>query len=452
MPLDPTTERHLLARLARSQSERRIPSLVAGLVRGGELVWSAGRGEVEGIEPDHDVQYRIGSITKTFVAVLVMRLRDEGLIDLARPVTSYVPDCGLGAATVAQVLSHTSGLRSETNPPWWERTAGGDYAHLAADTLGAAGARVGDPGRRFHYSNTGFGLLGQLVAQLRDAPWHEVLQAEVLAPLGMSRTTVRPASPAAQGYAVHPWADVLLAEPEHDHGAMAPAGQLWSTVADLARWASFLAGDTGDVLAPATLEEMARPIGLNDGDGAWTGAYGLGLQVWNNGGRRTLGHGGSMPGFLALLETEPHGGDGVVLAANTTAGWDADLGTELLAILRAREPRIVPAWRPTPVDEQHLLLTGIWYWGPTPVGIRADEGGALAITGIGRGGRTSRFAPSGTDRWTGLDGYYAGETLVAVRAADGTPSALELGSFVYTRAPYAPGVGVPGGDVPWETS
>ena len=101
-------------------------------------------------------------------------------------------------------------------------------------------------------------------------------------------------------------------EPEHDAVAMAPAGQLWTTVSDLGRWAAFLAradrpersaAAAGDsVLAASTLAEMREPRGLMDLPGqAWTTAYGLGIQLWNVDGHRSFGHGASMPGFLAEL-------------------------------------------------------------------------------------------------------------------------------------------------------
>src|SRR5690606_32767626 len=95
-------------------------------------------------------------------------------------------------------------------------------------------------GRRFHYSNPGYALLGALIEKVRGASWEDVLRREVLEPLGLSRTSVRPVAPHADGWAVHPWADVLLPEPAEDLGRMAPAGQLWSTTTDLARFAAFL--------------------------------------------------------------------------------------------------------------------------------------------------------------------------------------------------------------------
>ena len=161
--LTETTRAALDARLAAEQAEHRLPSVVAGLVRDGELVWSgaAGDGTVE-----H--QYRCGSITKTFVAVQVLRLRDAGALRLTDLVEAHVPGTAAGGATLAQLLAHSSGLRAETAGPWWERTPGTGFAELAASSLGPDGARV-RPGRRFHYSNVGYAVLGELVARDRKS-------------------------------------------------------------------------------------------------------------------------------------------------------------------------------------------------------------------------------------------------------------------------------------------
>ena len=431
----------LLARLASEQSSQRLPSVVAGLVRDGELVWSAGRGRVEGVTPDADVQYRCGSITKTFVGVCVMRLRDEGRLALSDPVQRFLPDTGVGELTIAQLLSHSSGLRAETGAQWWERTPGGDLAQLTADTL-RGGTRF-DAGRRFHYSNVGFGVLGAIVGELRGAPWGDVVRDELLTPLGMHRTTPRPQPPAAPGLAVHPWADLVLPEPEHDAGAMAPAGQLWSTVADLARWAAFLTGARSDLLAAATLAEMREPRVVNDvPDQDWSVGYGLGLQLWNHAGARRYGHGGSMPGFLAGVEIT-EAGDAVVVYANATTGLRSELGSDLLEILADEEPRLPEEWRPAAPEPGVLEMLGHWYWGPAPY-LLAARGDQLELRAVGRG-RESRFRATGPDAWIGLDGYHTGEPLNAIRLPDGSLSHLDLGSFIFTRAPYDPAGPIPGG-------
>ena len=121
-PLLEATARALLARTARAQRTSRVPSLTAGVVRGGGLVWSAGAGAVQ--EPHDDVQHRLGSISKTVTAVAVMRLRDEGRLHLDDPVDRHLPGTPFGSRTVGQLLSHTAGLRAESPGAWWERVPG----------------------------------------------------------------------------------------------------------------------------------------------------------------------------------------------------------------------------------------------------------------------------------------------------------------------------------------
>ena len=436
--LDETTARLLLARTARAQRDSRVPSLLAGVVRDGALAWSTGCGAVE--EPHVDVQYRIGSITKTITAVAVMRLRDEGLLDLDDPLDRHVPGTSAGDRTVGQLLSHTAGLRSESPGQWWERVPGLDWPGLtgpltAADVPHAAG-------RRFHYSNLGYGLLGELVARLRGRPWADVVRDEVLLPLGMTRTTPRPSGRAAQGLAVHPWADVVLLEPEHDGGAMASAGQLWATLTDLARFGAFLLGDTADVLSEATVDEMAEPAGVDPSAAGWS-AYGLGLQVVRHGDRTLLGHGGSMPGFLASVLVDRGEAMGTVVLANATSGLDGELVRDLQAVVREREPYVVAPW--TPAGEVPALeLAGVWHWGTSTYGVRLTADGLLHLLPLLGAGRGSRFRPTGEGSWIGLDGYHADEVLTVVRV-QGAVVALDLGSFVFSRTPYDPAAPQPGG-------
>ena len=184
--------RLLAARTAQEQASHRLPSLAAGLARRGALVWSGGRGRIDGENgpaPDADVQYRAGSITKTFVAAAVMRLRDEGQLDLSDPVGQYFDAADASRLTIGQLLSQTSGLRAETSGPWWERIPGSPFESLTQASLGPD-ARRHRPGRRFHYSNVGFALLGHLVSTVRNKPWHDVIAEELLTPLGMTLSLI----------------------------------------------------------------------------------------------------------------------------------------------------------------------------------------------------------------------------------------------------------------------
>jgi CubicO group peptidase (beta-lactamase class C family) len=442
----PTTRRALLHRIAVAQAEGRAPSLVAAVVRGGRVVWHGSRTSVDGHAPDENVQYRIGSITKTFTAVLVLRLRDEGLLDLGDPLEKHLPGTGAGEVTIAELLAHTSGLAAESPGPWWERTAGSLRPELS-DVLGEQ-PFLHPSGRRFHYSNPGYTLLGALIEKLRGAEWEDVLRREVLEPLGLNRTTARPQAPHAGGWAVHPWADAMLAEPVEDLGRMAPAGQLWSTTADLARFAVFLARGDDRVLSAASVREMRTPAAppepVDVVDGA---AYGLGVQLQHREGRLLVGHGGSLPGFLASLTLSVEDDVAAVVLANCTSGpLVALVAADLVRIVAEAEPRIPEPWRPMrEVDEAALELAGQWYWGTYAFALRLTADGLVSLEPLSGKGRRSRFRGNGDGTWTGLEGYYAGELLKAVRRPDGAVDHLDLGSFVFTRQPYDEGAAVPGG-------
>src|SRR6478736_1456378 len=163
--IDPATARHLHRVLATEQRRGRLPSVAAGIVRDGGLAWSDAVGTLDGRAAgeaaDPDTQYRMGSITKTFVAVAVMRLGDAGHLDLLERFEDHVPGSQLGGATIAQLLSHGAGVQAETNGPWWERTPGADWDELAGSSVGQRFRA----GRRFHYTNVGFAALGELVAR-----------------------------------------------------------------------------------------------------------------------------------------------------------------------------------------------------------------------------------------------------------------------------------------------
>jgi CubicO group peptidase (beta-lactamase class C family) len=435
----PATRRALTHRVAVGQAEGRTPSLAAAVVQDGGQAWFGSRSMLAGHEPDGGTQYRIGSLTKTFIAVLVMRLRDEGRLDLADPLGKHLDARPMGGraagATIAQLLSHTAGLASETPGPWWERSPG-ELRPGLADILSPA---PHPPGRLFHYSNPGYGLLGALVGQLRGYGWEEALRQEILNPLGMARTTLAPQEPHARGFAVHPWADVMQLEPADPAGLMAPAGELWSTAEDLCRFAVFLLDGDDRVLPAATLAEMRAPASP-PGDEAWAGGYGLGLQLFRHDGRVLYGHSGSMPGFLATLCVSAADGVGAITLANVTSGPDiSGIACDLVQLVTDNEPRLPDRWQPLPeVDQALLALTGPWYWGPRAYVLRLVADRGLELGPAAGRGRASQFRAESDGTWTGLDGYYTGETLRLVRGPDGTVDHLDLGSFVFTREPYGP--------------
>ncbi|MDN5715790.1 MAG: beta-lactamase family protein [Janibacter sp.] len=439
----PLTIRRLDRSAAVLQARGRTPSLVTGAVRDGQLIWSSARGTFAPDVDPLDVQYRIGSITKTFVAVAVMQLRDAGRLRLTDPIGDHVPDTPFGAVTIAQLLTHTAGLSAELPGSWWERSPGPDREglHEAMRT----GTTLNRAGRRVHYSNLGFAVLGQLVERLTSRGWAEVVTDEILTPLGMERTTALPSAPFATGYAVHPHADVLLPEAIQDTQAMGPAGQLWSTLPDLGRWAAVISGDTGGVISTDTLDEMCEPSVVDDSpDGSRT--RGLGFEMIRQRGRLLVGHGGSMPGFQARVRVERATRTGVVSMLNATTPTAVSDVEDPFDILEECEPRLPDAWvAQEDVPARLLALTGSWFWGTSEGVLRVQGEGWLRLDHVSGMLSTSRFRPTGEDTWTGLEGYFRGETLRVMRDDDGAPRHLDIGTFVLTRRPYEPGELIPGG-------
>jgi CubicO group peptidase (beta-lactamase class C family) len=414
-----------------AQAEGRLTSVVGAVFDRYGAVWAGGAGDAPGL----DGQYRIGSITKTMTAVLVMQARDAGLLDLADPLSAHLGDVGYGEATVRDALAHTSGMQSEPRGPWWERTRGGDFATLASANDGSG--RVAGPGEWFHYSNLGYGLLGEVLARCLGAPWRVLVAERLLQPLGMRATSYLPRPGAQPGWSVDHFTGIRVHEPLTDTGAMAPAGQLWSTLGDLVTWGQVLAGAHPHVIAPATLAEMQQPV---------TADYGLGLMLGLHPGGRLVGHNGSMPGFLAALHVDPDSGIGGVVLANATTGIDPrDLAVRLIeGDPDADDDRPAP-WRPTVVLPPPVHgVPGLWFWGNSAFDVRWHNDG-LELRSMARGGVVTDRFELVDGSLVGMLGYHRGERLDVVRRPDGSIRNLECATFVYTRTPYDPDVEIPGG-------
>ncbi|QNN52699.1 serine hydrolase domain-containing protein [Nocardioides mesophilus] len=445
MSVAQSTARRLQALVATDQVQGRLPSLVAGVVRDGALVWTGAHGAVTGTDatPGPDVQFRIGSITKTLVAVVVLQLREQGRLDLNDPLEKHLPGVAYGDRTIRSLLSHSSGMHSEPAGDWWERSPGVSFDQLAERLADVPAAFPS--GATFHYTNIAFGLLGEVVARLTGGTWFDAVRERVLEPLDMRRTTYLPAGPAARGFSVHHLAGTLTEEPAHDAGAMAPAGQVWSTIEDLARYAAFLAAAESPVLPSSAMREMTTPQSGTQA-GGMSGGYGLGFRLAAGGSGTLVGHTGSMPGFLAGLFADRPRRTGAVLLANGTSGLRCEgLAVDLLTTLESCEPTIPPAWTPTtglPASVSEVL--GVWHWGNTAyeASWRGEE---LVFRMLGNGVDAHAFALTADGTFVGSRGYHHGERLQVVRADDGRVSHLVCATFVYTRTPYDPEVPIPGG-------
>jgi CubicO group peptidase (beta-lactamase class C family) len=357
----------------RAQARGRIPALSVALVRADREPWVFTIGESG--NPDHPLdarsRFRIGSVTKTFTATLVMQARDEGLLDLDQPISAYVDVPAHGDATIRRLLSHTAGFQREPHGDIWDTLIPPDTAGLLAELDRAE--RVLPNARRYHYSNLAFAVLGHLTAKLRGTTWEELVAARILGPLGLSSTTVDAPDEAAVGYMVDAYSDAARPEPQFPTRGLGPAAQLWSTATDMAKWASFLVSPAvvdprGEVLAASTLDEMRWPLTTSD-EAIWAGGFGLGLMLMPQGKRVVhVGHGGAMPGFLAGVfgrrggEDTPDALGCAVLGSSGTANETNELVDELLRLAVENDPADIKPWQAgAPAPAAYRSVLGPWW-------------------------------------------------------------------------------------------
>ena len=305
----------------------KIPGLSLGFVSGQELVWSKGYGfaDLGRREPATPrTIYSICSISKLFTSLAVLKLRDEERLGLDDPVARHLPWFKLPPAspdgpppTIRDLLTHSAGVPRESDHPYW---TGPDFLFPTREEVirGLANQSMLYPAERyFQYSNLGMALLGQVVEQAAGMPYAQYVRENILAPLGLTRTT--PEIPAeergkllAQGYGVVPREGERADMPFFQARGIAPAAGFASNVEDLARFASWqfrlLAKGGFEVLKASTLREMQRVQWM---DPDWKTSWGFGFVVSRQDGKTFVGHEGSCPGFRTAL---------VLVPADSTAG------------------------------------------------------------------------------------------------------------------------------------
>ncbi len=161
--------------VAEWQPAKRLPSLVAGVSVGGELVCSAAVGTADANQDSPiavATQYRIGSVTKTFTASLVVSLAAEGVFCLGDRVGEHIDGTRLERVTIAQLLSHSGGVQREPVTPMWQTFVGPTEQELAESL--PSSELVAEPGAGWHYSNLGYAILGQIVGQTTGEIWEKL--------------------------------------------------------------------------------------------------------------------------------------------------------------------------------------------------------------------------------------------------------------------------------------
>jgi len=300
---------------------------VVGLVRSGERTWqgASGLGDLRGKRPARaGDRFRVGSVTKSFVATLVLQLVGEGGLSLDGNLERWLP--GLvpngETITVRQLLNHTSGLYNYTDdlpePPRSFRPK-----ELVAIATGHKPLFA--PGARFSYSNTNYILAGMLIERVTGQRLADQLRQRIFQPLGLGDTELpatqeRIAGPHVRGYAppdedwqVSDGSARLVDVTEMDTSWGWAAGAMVSTTADLARFYQALLG--GRLLRPELLEQMRTTVDASQvGHGT---RYGLGLEVLRPGcGVELWGHGGSLPGYGTTAFSTPDADRQLVMATN----------------------------------------------------------------------------------------------------------------------------------------
>jgi CubicO group peptidase (beta-lactamase class C family) len=325
--------------------------LAVGVVRHGRLELFSGHGlaDIASNTPvTEGTVFRIGSVTKTFTAIAVLQLWEQGRVDLDAPANDYLrgyrlipAKAGHRPATVRQLLTHTAGLPQMVHPSraykpiLGETVRFGQQLPTLAEFYRGGLHLVAEPGTRCTYSNHGFATLGQLVQDVTGTPLDHYLREHVFEPLGMADTDLlrskRVRSRLATGYRLrsdgpHPVGDCDV--------ICVGAGSIYSTTSDMARYvAALLAGGTGEhgsILQPETLASMFAPHYRPD-----PRIPGIGLAFFRNevGGHLVVEHEGLVPGFSSQLSLAPDDGVGVLAFTNGAKGASAWLGTEVSGLL-----------------------------------------------------------------------------------------------------------------------
>ena len=334
--------------------------LAVGVVRNGSLEFFHVHGvaDIASNTPiTQDTVFRIASITKTFTAIAVMQLWEQGRIDLDAPANDYlrayrlVPArAGSRPATLRDLLTHTAGVPQMPHPgralmrlfAGAGLTESGDSYDLGQPLPTLAGYYGGglrlaaEPGTRFTYGNHGFATLGQIVEDVSGKPLDRYFREHIFEPLGMADSDLlrseRVKAHLATGYKLRSHGVIAVTDRQ---SVTSGASSIYSTPRDMARYVAALAGgganSRGRVLEPATLANMFEPHYQTD-----PRVPGMGLAFWRSylGGHLAVEHPGVLPGFNSQIFLAPGDGVGVMAFTNGASGAVVWLMAEVAGLLR----------------------------------------------------------------------------------------------------------------------
>ncbi len=292
--------------------------------------------------------FQIGSISKSFVALVMLQLREEGKVDLRRPVLEYLPwlpvTMPYGPITAHDLLTHTSGLP--------------DAGAIFLSDPGARHMQGFLPGAHFHYCNLGFAILGQIIERLDGRPWYQSLQARILTPMGMTATapviTIESSARSATGYQpffddqMYPRQGRLVSRPPQIFTN--PAGSIAAPPADMARYLRMLLnggrGPSGRIVSAESFVIFSTPY-IKAPDFSPTASYGYGIAVDVLGGHKVLRHTGGMDCFASSIEVDLDGGVAAFASINSMQGYRPTPITQYaIQLMRAERAKPLPAPEP----------------------------------------------------------------------------------------------------------
>ncbi|HYD89530.1 MAG TPA: serine hydrolase domain-containing protein [Vitreimonas sp.] len=302
------------------------PGVMAAVMRDGELVWSgaAGYADLEARVPlTTDTRMRIGSVSKTFTAVLALRLAERGALDLDGDIRTHVPELRAperGAITPALIAAHLSGIRQYNFQNYLEAN---NVMFLAAGPSEALSRYVGDPllsqpGEAHHYTSLGFNILGVAEERATGASYGELLAREITGPLGLSNTMIdhplEIIERRTRFYTRFP-DGVVRNTIWRDSSDYYPSGGVLSSAEDLVRFAS--AVFAGEYLNAASLQRLTTEQRNAAGEGV---GYTFGWQVSRDAqGRLFYEHGGETNGAYATVRYYPE--QRLAISGIVNANW-----------------------------------------------------------------------------------------------------------------------------------
>lgn len=323
------------------RAEKEIPGIAFGIMHKGTLIYSAGLGEKEigsKATPTADSVFRIASMTKSFTATAILKLRDSGLVKLYEPITTYLPwsaSIGLpeGSApiTVRDLLTMGAGL--PTDDPWGDRQE--DLSIADFDAMVEGGLTFNRAANTaFEYSNLSYALLGRIIAVVTGESYESFVTREILEPLRMTSSTFYtgeiPDLNRAVGYVNFDTG--FSAEPTTLNGAFTPMGGLHSTVNDVARWMSSFHNDRAEQQTPFRFAQAWMAESIDElPERIVTSSYGYGLFIDDDTHLgRSVHHSGGYPGYGSHMRWHQDSGWAIVALGNVTYAPMRVIGTKII--------------------------------------------------------------------------------------------------------------------------